>query len=332
MEIGLLLQHFGANANRESVILVAPALEEGGFDAVWVRDHLMFQPHAFESGDSTFMEPFTTLAAIGAITQRLKLGTAVTIPFRHPLVTSQLYGGIASASSPDRVIAGIGAGTPRQPFDATEQDYEQRIAAVKELGEILRLTWSGEPASYTGELYRFHDVLLNPRPDPNTPIWYGGSSPAAIRRAVEYCDGWLAGKCPLTMFDRLRARLREADPAGERVKKVAISPIISVAENRRRALDFVDVEGLLKEARSHRTWRGPFNTVDDLEGIVIAGSPAECVKQLGAFSSRGIDHVILDLRFRSDEFMSQAIVISQEILPMLREKSSTSEWGQGLEG
>lgn len=327
MDIGLLLQHFGQGAGRESVILAAPDLERLGFDSVWVRDHLMFQPHSFESGSTTFMEPFTTLAAIGAVTESITLGTAVVIPFRHALVTSQLYGGIASAASPSRIIAGIGAGTPRKPFDVTGADFDRRVDAVKELGEILRLTWSGERVSYRGEVYRFEDFLLDPRPDPATPIWYGGASPAAIRRSVEYCDGWLAGKCPRKTFDKLHGRLRELDPQGIRVKSVASSPVISVAGSREEALAHVDVAGLLHEARGHRLWVGPFETVDDLDGMVIAGTPSDCAEQLVGLHERGIDHVILDLRFRASEFLAQAAVIGQEILPAVRSSVGGRERG-----
>lgn len=323
MKIGILLQHFGPDADRDSVIMVAPALERAGFDSVWVRDHLMFRPHTFEASDTTFMEPFTTLAAIGAVTEEIMLGTAVTIPFRHPLVTSQLYGGIASASRSDRIIAGIGAGTPRTPFEATGQDFDRRVQAVKELAEILRLTWSGEPVCYHGELWQFDDILLDPTPAPDSPIWYGGASPAAVRRSIEYCDGWLAGKCPLTVFDKLHAQLRLADPDGERVKTVAISPVISVAENRARALEHINIEGLLVEARSNRLWAGSFETVDDLEGLIVAGNADECVEQLLGLHARGVDHVILDLRFRSSEFADQAMAIGEEILPAVRARVDT---------
>lgn len=322
MQTGILLQHFGTGANRDSVIRTAPELEELGYASVWVRDHLMFEPHGFERRSTTFMEPFTTLAAIGAITERLRLGTAVTIPFRHPLVTSQLYGGVASAAGADRIIAGIGAGTPRKPFDATGNDYATRTRAVRELAETLRLTWSGRTASYHGELFSFDDVLLDPRPAPDTPIWYGGSSPAAVRRALAYCDGWLAGKCPLRTLDMLTGRLRAGAAEAGRAMTVAVSPVLSVAGSREEALHHIDVAGLLAEARSHKYWVGPFDGVDDLAGLVVAGTVDDCAEQLDQIARRGVDHVIVDLRFRPGEYLEQARLVAREVLPALATRAS----------
>lgn len=322
MEFGILLQHFGPDADRESVIKAAPLLEDLGFDSLWVRDHLMFQPHGFEPGSTRFMEPFTTLGAIGALTERVKLGTAVAVPFRHPLVTSQLYGGIASAAGGDRIIAGLGAGALRKPFEVTGKSFENRVLAVQETAEILRLTWQGSRVSYGGQLFQFEDVLLDPTPDPNTPIWYGGASAAAVRRSLDYADGWLAGRCPLPTFDTLVDVLRSGTPASGKAMTVAISPVVSVAESRSAALAYVDVDGLLEEARSHRYWVGPFDTVEDLSGLLLAGSPSDCVEQVLELAAHGADHVMFDLRFRPSDFESQARLIAEKIIPAVRQQLS----------
>lgn len=79
MKFGLLLPHFGEHASREQLVGRAKTIEEMGFDSVWVRDHLVFSPHGMESDDPTFFEPLLTLAAVGAVTERIRLGTAVLI-------------------------------------------------------------------------------------------------------------------------------------------------------------------------------------------------------------------------------------------------------------
>jgi alkanesulfonate monooxygenase SsuD/methylene tetrahydromethanopterin reductase-like flavin-dependent oxidoreductase (luciferase family) len=315
---GVLLLHFGHTASRASVIDTAPQLEAWGFDSVWVRDHLTFQPHGFERPSTVFMEPFSTLTAIATITTRLVVGTATIIPFRHPLVTSQLFGGVSMVAGPGRVIAGIGAGAPTLPFAATGLPYEDRFDAVKEMAEILRLTWTQPRASYEGRLYRFEGVTIDPHPPADTPIWYGGSTPASVRRALEYCDGWFPGRCPLRTFDRYLARVRAGAEEQGRTLGVGIIPCISVARSREEAVAAVDVEGLLAEARSRRFWDGPFETVDDLEGILVAGTADDCAAQLQQFVERGVDQVVLDFRLRPGDVDDQVARVAEDVLPRLR--------------
>lgn len=318
-QIGILLPHFGYMANKERVIDKAPQLEEWGFNSVWVRDHLMFQPHEFEPQSTTFMEPFTTLTAIAAITKNLIVGTATVIPFRHPLVTSQLYGGLSAVAGPGRVIAGIGAGTPKKPFQATGQSWDQRVQMVKELGEILKLTWSQPNASYKGEIWEFEGVTIDPHPPADTPIWYGGSTPASVRRALEYCDGWFPGRCPMKTFDKLLARVRKGGEEQGRKMGVGIIPVISVDKNREAALEKVNVEGLLEEGRSRKFWDGPFETADDLEGILIAGSPEDCINEIKKFIDRGVDQLVLDFRMRPSDYDDQVAWVARDILPAVKE-------------
>ncbi len=323
-EFGILLLHFGHTANRASVIDQAPQLEEWGFDSVWTRDHLEFQPHGFERPSSVFMEPFTTLTAIATLTRRLKVGTATTIPFRHPLVTSQLYGGLSAVAGPGRIIAGIGAGAPTKPFTATGIPFEQRFQAVKELAEILRLTWSASKVSYQGELYRFEEVTIDPRPPADTPIWYGGSTPASVRRAVEYCDGWFPGRCPLRSFDKYLARVRKEAAKQERHVGVGIIPVISIARSRAEAVAAVDVEGLLEEAHERKFWDGPFESADDLEGLLIAGTPDECIADIKKFIDRGVDQVVFDFRLRPDDYPEQVAWLARDILPAVKRMAAAA--------
>lgn len=315
---GVLLLHFGHTASRETVIDQAPQLEDWGFDSVWTRDHLEFQPHGFEKPSSIFMEPFTTLASIATLTKKLTVGTATTIPFRHPLVTSQLYGGLAAVAGPGRIIAGIGAGAPKKPFAATGISYESRFQAAKELAEILRLTWSGPHVSYHGELTTFEDVTIDPRPPADTPIWYGGSTPASVRRTLEYADGWFPGRCPLRTFDKYLGRIRKGGAQQGRRLGVGIIPCISIARSREEAVAAVDIGGLLEEAHERKYWDGPFEDADDLEGILIAGTPDECIREIGKFIDRGVDQLVFDFRLRPDDYPAQIAWLARDILPAVK--------------
>jgi alkanesulfonate monooxygenase SsuD/methylene tetrahydromethanopterin reductase-like flavin-dependent oxidoreductase (luciferase family) len=318
MKVGVLLPHFGRHSSRALAVDSTVRIESWGFDSVWVRDHLSFQPHAFEERATRFMEPFTTLTAVAALTRRLALGTAVTVPFRHPLVVSQLLGGVADIAGADRVIAGIGAGEPRSPFAATGVEYATRFERVREFAEVLRVSFGDEAVSYAGRHYAFDAVRIDPSAGAATPIWYGGSSRASVRRAVAYCDGWIPARCPRSVLVRRLAELREESARAGRSITVALMPLVSV---RRRAGDVspaISTESLLEEARSRQSWEGPFETARDIEGMLITGTPDECLDQFRELEQLGVEHLVLDLRLRHADYLDQLELIASEILPALR--------------
>ncbi len=317
-QFGLLLPHFGDHANYASVFDFSQRVEELGFHSVWVRDHLSFSPHGFEGVSSTFLEPFTTLAAIAARTTRLMLGTGVIIPFRHPLVTSQLFGTLSYVAK-GRIIAGIGAGGVKKPFFVTGIPHEKRFAYCKEMVDILRLTWSGPKVSYKGEFFQFEDATIDPRPAPDTPIWYGGSSAGSVRRALEYCGGWFPGRCPLRTLDIRLKDLRDgAAAAGKRRMEAAIIPVVSIDKDRAGALAKINVKGLLDEAKARPAWKGPFETADDLEGILIAGSPKDCIREVQKLVDREMDVVVFDFRLTPTEYEQSVEILGREVLPAFR--------------
>ena len=109
MTYGVLLPHFGPHATRERLLEGTRRVEALGFDAVWVRDHVVFHPHAYEPQDLTHVDPFVVLSALAAVTTSVVLGTATLIPHRHPIHTALLLGSL-DYLAPGRVIAGWGIG------------------------------------------------------------------------------------------------------------------------------------------------------------------------------------------------------------------------------
>ena len=94
IEFGLLLPHFSDSTTWDRLFGFAPRAEELGYESLWARDNLSFHGHGFELPGDHFVDPFTTLAGVAARTERAKIGTAVLTPFRHPLITAQLVGGL----------------------------------------------------------------------------------------------------------------------------------------------------------------------------------------------------------------------------------------------
>ena len=113
---GVLLPHFGEHASPRRIVEAARAIERYGFDSLWVRDHLVFHPHGMEGTDRTFIEPFVTLTFLAAKTEKIIMGAATVIPFRHPI---NLAYTVASMSWMTRrpFELGIGAGGPHLARD-----------------------------------------------------------------------------------------------------------------------------------------------------------------------------------------------------------------------
>ena len=181
MKFGLLLPHFGEHADRKKLMDGAQHAEELGFDSVWVRDHLLFEPHGeFESSNKDFYEPLTVLSAIGAVTDRITLGTATLIPYRHPLTVAHALATITHVAGP-RVIAGWGAGTFDHEFEAVGLGGIFRPELVESTVSIMRAVWNGDDVSYHDNRFSFSGATIHPKPAGPIPIWYGGATPASAK-------------------------------------------------------------------------------------------------------------------------------------------------------
>ena len=190
LKFGLLLPHFGAHASVEKCFEGARKAEACGFDSVWVRDHLVFEPHGIEGSDRTHIEGLLVLSALAAVTQRLILGTAMVIGHRHPIHLAQLFAGL-SVISDGRLIMGLGIGGFPHEFIAAGRPsaLADRAKLAKINAAICRRLWAGEKISYADDAFDFKDIELRPTPTSPIPIWVGGVTPAACRRAAEYGDG-----------------------------------------------------------------------------------------------------------------------------------------------
>ena len=169
-------------------------------------------------------------------------------------------------------------------------------------------------------LFPFQGVTIDPPPPADTPIWYGGSTPASVRRALEYCDGWFPGRCPLKTFDKYVKRVRDGAEEQGRELGIGIIPVISIGDSREQALAKVNVEGLLEEANERKFWDGPFESADDLGGLLIAGTPEQCAEQIDEYVQRGVDQLVFDFRLRPDDYPEQVERLAEEVLPLVQQQ------------
>jgi probable F420-dependent oxidoreductase len=324
LKFGLLLPHFCEHAWVANCLEGARRAEGYGFDSLWVRDHLVFEPHGIEGSDNTHIEGLLTLSAVAAVTTRISLGTSMAICHRHPIHLAQLFAGL-SAISQGRVIMGMGLGGFPHEFAAAGYPtaIEKRAELVRSNVQICRRLWAGERLSFRDEYFDFADVALKPRPVRPIPIWYGGGTPAACRRAVEYCDGWMPARTTLPTFEKLIDYIRNlCQAAGKPMISTAVMPFTSVDHERSTALSKIDVEALVAEANKFPTWvkppGGTFVKLDDIRGFILAGTPADIIRDTRTYEEAGADHIVYDLRFRYADWYEQLDLLGQEVLPALR--------------
>ena len=193
-------------AGPEQLRSVAQRAEDLGYDHVWVSDHIVlpkkvdsFYPYAADGvatfkPDEPYYEPLAALNFIAGCTQRIRLGTHVLIiPYRNPVLTAKILSTLDVLSG-GRVILGAGVGWMEEEFQAMGLDtYKERGAVTDEYLQLFKELWTKESPSFQGKYYQISDVGFEPKPvqKPHLPIWIGGHSGPAIRRAAKYGDGWM---------------------------------------------------------------------------------------------------------------------------------------------
>jgi probable F420-dependent oxidoreductase len=203
MRYGFYLPTRGGCATPDALDALLARGEALGFHSVMIADHIVF-PTAIASrypytvsgafpGGGDALEQLTLMAFAAARTRTLRLVTSVMIlPYRNPVATAKMLATV-DVLSRGRVTVGVGVGWLREEFEALEApDFERRGAASDEYLEIFKVLWTRDPASFDGEFYRFGPLRCLPQPvqRPHPPLWIGGHSVPALRRAARYGDGW----------------------------------------------------------------------------------------------------------------------------------------------
>jgi alkanesulfonate monooxygenase SsuD/methylene tetrahydromethanopterin reductase-like flavin-dependent oxidoreductase (luciferase family) len=235
MRYGIVTANLGRYADPRVAVRLARAAEAAGWEAFFVWDHLGFA-RGVPSGD-----PWVILSAVAASTEHLKLGLAVTpLARRRPQVVANAVASLDLLSS-GRAIFGAGLGGAPEEFTAFGEpdDPKLRAAMLDEGLRILDGLWSGETVAHRGRHYAVQGVSLAPLQRPRIPIWIGGESPPALRRAARW-DGWLA---PATSHDGTLTMAKDPERIAE----------------------------MVTEIRRHRTTNAPFEVA--IDGYSEAGDP-----------------------------------------------------------
>lgn len=192
MKFGVHLPQSGPAASASAIAAVARHAEALDFSDVWVSDHIALPKGAPYPPSSYILEPLVALTWAAASTERVGLGTTVLVlPLRPPVLLAKMLGSLDLMSG-GRLTIGAAGGWLAEEFAALGVPFEERGARTDETIDLLRRCWTEDPvdavAPRTG--VRMSSMRLKPQPERNIPIWIGGHSEAAFRRAVSVGDGW----------------------------------------------------------------------------------------------------------------------------------------------
>ncbi len=200
---------------------VAVTAERCGWDFVAVSDHVVHPeklatryPYTDDGSRrweafTPWPDPWVAIGAMAAVTERLRFLTNIfVLPLRNPFLVAKSIG-TAAVISGNRVALGLGVGWCRDEFELMQQDFGTRGKRTDEMIEVLRKLWTGEMVEHRGRFYAFDRLEMSPAPTERVPIYVGGLSDAALRRAAELGDGWISDIHTTQELREFVGRLRE---------------------------------------------------------------------------------------------------------------------------
>jgi len=295
----------------ELVPSLAVRIEHLGFDSVWTGDHIMFHNPRLES--------LTTLTYLAAVTRRVRLGTCVyLLALRHPTVVAKSVATLDILSR-GRFVFGVGVGGefPKE-FEACGVPHAERGRRVDEGIEVCRALWGKSPASFEGRFVRFTDVALEPKPvqPGGPPIWIGGRSDQALRRAARVGDGWVSY---VVTAERYRASLEKIEAwASEAGRPLDLKQGFEPAHV---AFTVIDDDWERARATAARSLTKQYNQPFDelVKRYCVLGPPARCIETLEGFVEAGARTFVLGFMAGADRAQEQIERFAAEVLPHFRE-------------
>lgn len=297
----------------EQWLALARACEEHGLEALFRSDHYL---SVFGYRGRGSLDAWTTLAALAAVTRRIRLGTLVSpVTFRHPSVLAKAAVTVDHISG-GRVEVGLGAGWHEEEHRAYGFDFPvaaTRMALLAEQLEVVHRQWSEERLTFEGEHYRVRDLRGLPRPlqRPHPPLIVGGrGGPRSVRLAARWADEYNTHSAGLEQCRRLARRLAEAwEGAGRDPATARLSLMTGCVVGADRA----EVEARARRAMAVTGAAGDPEDVIRAKGAWLVGTPERVVGRLRDLEEAGVGRVMLQ-HFAHDDLEMVALV-GREVVP-----------------
>ncbi len=291
----IYVQPWEPGAGPAELVQVAQACEAAGFDYVAVCDHVAIPDAQAEAMSTEWWDTIATLSYLAAVTERVRLLSHVyVLPYRHPLVVAKAWATL-DALSGGRAVLGVGSGHVAGEFAALGVPFEERGRLLDEAIDAVRAALDHERATHQGEAWSFDGVGARPRPvQARLPIWVGGSSRPAMRRAATKGDGWLPQGPP---------------------KEGMAEGIAFVREQRAAA-------GLADAPFTIGALSGPLHVGDPTWDVprCVKGPPEKLAAYLRGYAEMGADQVQVAFVSRSaDELCDQIAAFAADVAPLVND-------------
>ena len=272
-----------------------------GFESGWTQEQVL--------GSASSISPLETMTFAAACTQRLRLGCAVFVtPLHQPVHLAKSLASLDQLSR-GRLEVGVGIGGRRRPFSAFEVDPDDGLVARFNEGlELMRTLWTESTITVAGQFWQLDRETMEPKPfqKPHPPLWFGGSAPSALRRAVRHGDGFFgAGSTTTAAFaeqvSNVRHELeqRERDPGSFRIAKRVYIVVDDDAERARQrmAAELVRIYG---------------DFGGQLEPVAVTGPPEACAAGLRDVADAGAEMILLNTVVDQTEQMER---LAADVMP-----------------
>ncbi|MEM0121439.1 MAG: TIGR03619 family F420-dependent LLM class oxidoreductase [Thermoprotei archaeon] len=272
----LFYVHVGLDGSEDAAWFrrVAPEIEGMGFRGVFLADSL-----------SSRNEPLIPLTGFATSSSSLSVGTCVYIlPMRNPLIVAKQVSSIHRLCG-GRFIFGVGVGWRQWEFDAVGVEYASRGSRTDEMIEILKLAWRDDPVSYNGKHFRFEPIDVGAVLGEAPPIWVGGNSMAAIRRAARYGDAWIPTDLSLDEYEAKIPKLRsELNRLGRPHTTFNVCSHLAL---------IVDSVGAKAHALAAKVASSFNEKPEDFENHALVGDPASVAERIAEYTALGVEHHVL---------------------------------------
>jgi probable F420-dependent oxidoreductase len=266
IRLGVVLSHVGhlVGPRQERLLDLARMVDDAGIDQIVLTDHVVLgtklDAHAALGGpfpypsDEPYPEPLVTLAAIAAVTTRVRLSTGVLIAPLRPAVLLAKLAATVDAISRGRLDLGVGTGWQAEEFDALGVPLEGKAQRLDDTIRACQALWTQQPASFSSATVSFEDLYCSPGPwrPEGIPVWFGGTANhATARRIAELGEGWLPmGLPPGEGLERGVAMLRaEFERVGRDPSTIGVRVMLPIARDASEKLDVERTRASVQELR-----------------------------------------------------------------------------------
>jgi len=297
LKLGITLPFDNTLSTYPSLSRMARAVQDCGFDAVWMADHLTGPS---PNGTALWFDLITLLANLCAHVPKLIVGTDVLVAgHRHPVAAAKMLATLDHVSS-GRLIVGVGVGYIEKEFDELGAPFKTRGEYTDECLRVWKALWAPGKANVNGKYFTLRDTTFEPKPlqNPHPPLWVGSHAPPVLRRAVALADGWHPIYQTIPQYEAGVATLRRLADEMKRERPLTLS--------------YSGAHGWVRPEADESEKRFP-----------LSGSPAQVIEDIGRLQALGVTNIVfrpgaMGKAFTTEEICEQIEFIAKNVLPQVR--------------